>query len=312
MPGLLVSGNIVFDILVRPVETIPWNATEWVDSIAQSLGGNGANTSYAAARLGASVRLIGAVGRDAFAGIALDRLQSVGVDTSLVARLEEPTATTVALVRDDGARAFLHRPGASGAVFREPIEFTPALTDGSTHYHAANPFALPLFRAAAGESVRRARAAGLQTSLDTGWDSRGEWMGVIGPCLPHLDLLFVNEDEARLLTGHADAGAAARAFRERGVHTVAVKLGARGCLLATAGGERRYPAFRVETVDSTGAGDCFAGGFLAALLRGGSLEEAARLANAAGALSVSSLGATDGLRSYEETVAWASEAALLP
>ena len=298
--GVLCLGNIVFDILVRPVERFAWNTTTWVDSIETHMGGNGANTAYALGLLGVPVRLLSAVGRDEPGGRLLAQLTSAGVDVSLVERLEPPTATTVALVHRGGDRLFLHRPGAlTGA-----LDFTPAMLEGIAHFHLGNPFALPRFRQHAGDTVRRARAAGLAVSLDAGWDALGRWLEDLGPCLPSTDLLFVNEEEARKLAGIDDVPAAAAKLRQLGAATVVVKRGARGCALYSADSELAVPAFDVPVVDTTGAGDCFAGGFLAALHRGWSLPAAARFANAVGALSVQKLGATTGLLSYAETERW--------
>jgi sugar/nucleoside kinase (ribokinase family) len=302
--GVLVLGNIVFDTPVRPVDELRWNATVWVESMEESLGGNGANTAYAAAILGVPVRLLGYAGKDAAAGFCLGQLSGAGVDTSMVVRSSSPTAATIAIVNSAGARALLHRPGVSREAFPEAPEFTPELIRGCQWFHLANAYALPLVRPQAAEILRRARAAGLSTAVDTGWDSAGEWMKVLEPCLPHCDLLFVNQDEARQLSGTADVDAAARLFLRLGACRVVVKLGASGCAVFGPEGEFRSPAFPVEAVDTTGAGDSFAGGFLAALSRGLSFPDAARVANAAGALSVSRLGSVAGLRPWDETLKW--------
>jgi Sugar kinases, ribokinase family len=308
--GVLCCGNLVLDILVRPVEQVVFDATTWVEDISQHVGGNGANTSFALGKLGVPVRLVGVTGRDSFGDWVLGQLEAAGVDTRYVLRKDVPTAATVGLVKPTGSRAFLHRPGVSAHAFDAPVEFTADLTTGFQHFHLANPFALPLLRTHAGETMRSARQAGLRTSLDTGWDAKGEWMKVIEPCLPHTEFLFMNEDEARRISGCSDAGSAARRFLEAGAGVAVVKLGAAGCSVFTASEEFTVPGFRVDAVDTTGAGDCFVGGFLAGLYRGASLREAARLANAAGALSVTRLGATTGLLSYSETVSWMSRAAI--
>ncbi len=302
-PGVLCFGNLVVDTLVGPLREPPrYESTLWVESLEQHTGGNGANTSYAIAKLGVPVRLAGFAGRDAFGDFVTARLSEIGVDTKFVQRVDLPTAATVALVNQQGSRALLHRPGASTIAFEAIPEFTPELLAGCTAFHLANPFALPHVRRHGPEMLRRAREAGLRTSMDTGWDSRGEWMGVVGPCLPFVDLLFVNEDEAQRLTGAADAVLASQALQNGGARTVVVKLGDRGCVVD---GEH-VPGCCVEVVDTTGAGDAFAGGFVAGLQRGMSLFDAARLANAIGALCVTRLGSTAGLRSFEETIAFAS------
>lgn len=306
--GVLVCGNIVADILVRPVDHVSWGTSTWVESIEQHLGGNGANTSVALGKLGVPVRLLSAVGLDGFGEQLLERLHSAAVDVSRVSRLDAPTPATVVLVNATGDRSLLHRPGVAANAFAEPVEFDAALTSGMSLFHLANVFALPLLRRHAAETVRRAKAAGLTTSLDTGWDARGRWMDDLAPCLPHTDFLFVNEDEAVKLTGTGVRSAAASRLGGCGARTVVLKLGARGSAIFTADGEIPVPAFDVPAVDTTGAGDCFAGAFLAAFSRGLGLEDAARFANAAAALAIQQLGATDGLRSWDETRAWMESA----
>jgi len=310
--GVLIAGNLVHDVVVRPVESLAWNTTAWVDSIEQHMGGNGANTSYALGILGAPVRLLTTVGRDSPADLWLARLAGVGVDVSAVVRSPAPTAATVALVNSRGDRFFLHRAGASREAFGVPIEFSPELAGGFSHFHLANPFALPHMRRHAGEVLQRARAAGMTTSLDTGWDHSGRWLEDLGPCLPETDLLFPNTEEACHLAGLEDVAAAAARLRELGAGSVIVKLGAAGCEVFTAEGRLHVPAFQVEPRDTTGAGDCFVGAFLAALHRGRDWREAARFANAVAALSVERLGATTGLRSFEETEAWMAQARPAP
>jgi sugar/nucleoside kinase (ribokinase family) len=306
--GVLCTGNIVFDVLVHPVDQLRWGATTWVETIGQSMGGNGANTSYALACLGVPVRLTSMVGDDNFGDEMLSGLGVAGVDTRGVLRVRGATPSTIALVKSDGNRLFLHKPGVSAQAFPEPIELTPMLLQGVSHYHMANPFSLPAFRPHAAETLRRARAAGLSTSLDAAWDSLGRWFLDLGPCLPHVDTLFVNEEEARMLTSLDDVPDAAKALRDAGAGRVVVKLGAQGCAVFTESGEFRAPAFAVDVLDTTGAGDCFAGGYLAAVQRGCSLEEAARIANAAGALSVRRVGAIGGLLGWEDTHDWMRQA----
>jgi sugar/nucleoside kinase (ribokinase family) len=308
--GVLCAGNVLVDILARPVAELLWDATTWIDEVAQGLGGNGANTSFALAKLGARVKLMGMLGADPFGDYCRSTLSAVGVDLSLVGVARESTACSVVLVRPDGARALLHRPGASREAFPQPVLFDPATVDGCGRFHLANVFGLPLMRAHAGQTLANARAAGLATSLDTGWDARGQWMEVAAPCLPHVDLLFVNQDEARMLSGSEDPGRVAGFFRDRGVGAVVVKLGAGGCAVFGPGVELRAPAYRVDVVDTTGAGDCFAGAFLSCLERGESMRDAARFANAVGAIAIQSLGSTTGLLDRDATLGWMRSRAL--
>jgi sugar/nucleoside kinase (ribokinase family) len=301
--GVLCTGNIVLDLLVRPVDEIQWGGTRWVDAITQSLGGNGANTSAALGKLGVPVTLIGAVGDDAMGQAALARLRECSVDTSAIQTLAAGTATTVALVRSDGTRAFLHQPGVSLLLYADPVPFAPG---AATRFHVGNPFAILHLRSAAPALLKRAKDAALATSLDTAWDSKGEWMSVLAPCLPLVDLLFLNEDEARMLTASTEPQQIAQRLRAAGASTIVLKRGGLGCSVFDGPDRIDVPGFAVEVVDTTGAGDCFAGGFLAALQRGYPIDQAAGIANAVGALNVQSLGSTSGLRTWQETLDWMS------
>jgi sugar/nucleoside kinase (ribokinase family) len=303
--GIIVSGNIVIDTLVVPVEKVQFGGTVWVESIEQHLGGNGANTSYALGLLGARVRTVGMVGDDDYGRQALNKLASADVDLGFIQYGRSGTAASVVLVQPGGGRAFLHRPGVSTELFTEPFDFGPDLIDGCSHYHLANPFSLVHLRPRVAEVLQSAQAAGLTTSLDTAWDSKGDWMRIVEPALPHIDLLFVNDDEAEKLTGTREPAEAARRFRAAGAHDIVIKLGAAGCAVFHGGAERRIPPLAVTAVDTTGAGDCFVGGFLAALAHGLEVESAARVANAVGARSVTAVGAVTGLWGWVDTLAWA-------
>ena len=279
--GVLCCGNLVRDIAVSPVSQVIWGRSIWVDSIEEGCGGNGAITSYALAKLGTPARLAGMVGADEAGDRVLAILRSAGVDTAHVRRSSLPTPTTVALVNPDGARALLHRLGASREAFQDPIEFTSELTRGCSWFHLGNPFALPELRSHAGELVAGARQAGLSVSIDTGWDPRGEWMHVLGPCLQHADVLFVNEEESRELTGLRDPMESARELQRHGVRNVVVKLGAAGCLVCWGEDSLQAPAFTVRWSTRPGQGTA-SPWFLAALQHGFSYAEAARFANAVG------------------------------
>ncbi len=303
--GVLCSGNIVYDTLVKPVDELNWGrGTTFVESIEYHPGGNGANTSRALAILGVPVRLTGAVGADEQGRFILEVLRKAGVDMAGVAQVKAPTAATVGMVNSAGDRKFFHRPGASNEAFTTPINFAAREHDGISHYHLASFFVLPRLRASGAEVLLRAREAGLTTSFDTNWDPLDGWMRDLEPCLRHLDILFMNEDEARMVTGSTDPAVSASVILDGGAQTAVMKLGGRGCAIYTANEEIVCPAFDVPAVDTTGAGDCFVAGFLAARQRGASLAEAGRFANAVAALSVQRIGAVEGVLPLAETEAW--------
>lgn len=300
--SVCVCGNVVFDVLVRPVDQLRWAATTLVETISQQLGGNAGSTSYTLGKLGVPTFVVTLAGRDPEADIIIARLQAAGVETSRLMRTDAPTSVAVCLVNQAGERALLYRLGASAE------EFPSFPIDGAAHFHLAAVFRMKHLRTAAAPVLRHAKASGMTTSIDTQWDTENEWMKVLSPSLPWTDLLFVNEDEARMLTGHTDPERAAQTLRDSGAKTVCVKLGPRGCTVFSEDVSFTSPGFRVHAVDSTGAGDCFAGGYIAARQRNLSHNDAARIANAVGALSVQQIGGTAGVLGWEETHSWMNTA----
>lgn len=290
---VVVCGNVVFDILARPVDKVHWGTTTVIEDVEQQLGGNGGSTSYTLATLGTSVSFVTLVGRDSTAETVLGSLAAAGVDLSLVQRVDAPTSIAISLVRDNGERALLYRLGAASGAFL-PFDFPP----DANHFHISAIYRMRDLRTRAPELLKKAREAGLRTSLDTQWDTEGEWIKVLAPSLPYADFTLMNEDEARMLTGRADPEGAAEYLRGLGAANIVIKLGGRGCWVNGI----EVAGHSVPVVDTTGAGDCFVGGFLSALQRGMSPAEAAQVANAVGALAVGKVGATAGVVSWDMTL----------
>jgi sugar/nucleoside kinase (ribokinase family) len=305
--GVLCSGNLVYDTLVSPVDDLYWGATTFVDSIESHPGGNGSSTSRALAKLGVPVRLLGAVGNDNQGRFLLNALEQSGVDVSLIKQVRRPTSASVAVVKPSGERKFFHCMGASREAFADGIRFTPEVCGGMTHYHLASLFVLPRLRAKGPQTLIDARTAGLSTSFDTNWDPEAGWMRTLEPCLPYIDTLFMNEEEAEMVAGSSVSAQIAKSVLAKGARRLALKLGSRGCAIYTQDREILCPAFDVKAIDTTGAGDCFAAGFLAATLDGASLAEAGRFANAVAALSVQKIGAVTGVLSKPDTERWIAE-----
>jgi len=302
----VVSGNLVRDTVVRAVERLDFGATVWVDTMLQSLGGNGANTAFGLARLGAPVTLFSACGDDDAGQACLTELQQAGVRVAFVPRMGGATATTIAIVNATGERAFLHHPGVNRLALDGPVDFHAGefSSTGPWHYHLANPFALPAFREHAPQTLLRANRLGATTSLDTGWDSKGRWLEDLEACLPLVDLLFVNDREAEQLTGQREAGKMASALHRLGARRLILKLGEQGCLFSDEDDREVVPAFHVQVTDTTGAGDVFVAGYLAALRQGMAALDAAQFANAVAALSIQASGSVGGLRDFDATLAW--------
>jgi sugar/nucleoside kinase (ribokinase family) len=296
-------GILVADVIARPVDDVPHGAVSLMDEISLHGGGCALNTATGLARFGLSTLVVGKVGEDTFGDFVVGLLAERGLDTRGVLRDPTvPTSATVVLVDRAGERSFLHLPGANGALGAG--ELTPEIFAGRA-LHVAGALVMPaLDGVPTAGLLAEARRLGVQTSLDTVYDASGRWDRV-QPCLPHLDLLMVSLAEAQGISGEHEPASAAAWFRDRGVAEVALKLGPDGCYIAGAGFEGDVPAYPVHVVDGTGAGDAFAAGVIYGRLAGWPLVDAARLANAAGALATTAVGATEGLLDLEETLAFA-------
>ncbi|GGR91718.1 sugar kinase [Streptomyces nojiriensis] len=293
-PGaLLVIGDVVTDVVaIHPEPLAP--ATDTAARIRTLPGGAGANAACWAARTGtAEVRLLARVGAES-ARWHERALVDAGVRPRLVVDAQEPTGTVVALVGKDAERTFLTDSGASLRLC--PADWAPSLLDGAAHLHLSGYlFFADSSRELAVIALRAARARGVQVSVDP---ASAGFLAALGPqrfldAVAGVDVLLPNEDEARLLAGLPEPAGAARAAAElsRRVPLVVVTRGAAGALIAERGRiTAEVEAEPVEAVDSTGAGDAFTGGFLAARLEGADPAEAARAGCLAAALAVTRPG----------------------
>jgi ribokinase len=299
MPKLVVLGSINMDLVVTadrfpgPGETIAGTG------FARYPGGKGANQAVAAARLGASVAFVGAVGDDPFGVVLTAGLAEAGIDTSRIRTLPGiPTGTAVITVAA-AENTIVVVAGANGAIRPEDVADLPVSSGDSVMAQLEVP--LPAIRAA----FERARAAGARTVLNA-----APALDAARDILPLVDLLVVNEHELALMAGMpVDAGdpdslaAAAARLAQTGTGTVVVTLGAAGAV-AFAGDHRvGAPGHRVAAVDTTGAGDCFVGALAAELARGTDLAQALRFANAAAAVSVGRPGAAPSMPTRPEVEA---------
>jgi len=288
------AGNAVADVLARPVDGLAApGGSQPLEEVALGPGGNGVNTSIALARLGVRVALAAPVGDDRLGEMLRQAVRAEGVDDSNLFTVKEArTSASVVLIESSGERRLLHFRGASAYFSARHLNWE--LVNGARIFHYASAFALPAFDGAPlVETLKRAREVGCLTSVNVCWDQRGRWLSILEPALAHSDFIFPNREEGKQLTGETEPSAIARRLRGLGVKTVVVKLGASGCYVESPEGAFISPGFAVQPVDTTGAGDCFAAAFLAAICEGCGMAEAARFANAAGALATLGMGGGD-------------------
>lgn len=284
---IVVVGSVNVDLLAqvqrhpRPGETLHGTGGQMLP------GGKGANQAVAAARLGARVAMVGAVGSDVQAEAALSAMREAGVDLGHVAEIEGPTGLAIVTVAEDGENSIVVIAGANdamgagrvraaaevisaarivvcqGEIPRDGIEALPALVTGRFLHNPA--------------PVMELDPAVLRAS----------------------DPLVVNQHEAGLVLAQLAPGqeapedpeAVVAALRAAGIPSAVLTLGADGSLVADQAGVRRIPPAPVEAVDTTGSGDAFIGALALGLARGDDLATAARLASRVGAFAATGEGA---------------------
>jgi ribokinase len=301
---ITVFGSLNVD-LVTAVERLP-GAGETVIGPAYALhpGGKGANQALAARRAGAEVALIGAVGRDAFAEIALSLLAADGVDLAGVARVDAPTGAAFIAVDAAGANQIVVAAGANALASAQALS---AMALGKRDVlllqrevpEAECIAAARLVRKAGGRVILNLAPAGVPAA----------------ELLDNLDILIVNEHEAAVLAGALGWGElvpdalAQRVDAERGVACI-VTLGADGVVGWHGGVRRRLEAPEVEVVDTVAAGDSFVGAFAAALDAGYGFSSALQRGLAAGSLACTVVGAQPSVPRRAEIEALAGRAFL--
>lgn len=286
--GVAVLGIYVADLAFRAAHMPGMGQTIAGSGFAMGPGGKGSNQAVAAARAGAAVSMITALGEDPFADNALSLWQGEGIVPCVRRIADQPTgAAFIFLQEDTGENAIIVVPGAAGQIGVDDVEAARANIEGAAVFVTQLEQPVP----AARRGLEIARAAGVTTVFNP-----APALTFDDAIYPLCDFITPNEHEAALLTGLPvtnldEARAAGDVFLSRGVGCALITLGAQGALLHSAAGSEFIPAFYAGPVaETTGAGDAFNGGFATALSEGRSPREAARFAAALAAISVTRRG----------------------
>ncbi|RUR01667.1 ribokinase [Labedella endophytica] len=304
--GVLIVGSITADLTTFSGRLPARGETILGDDFTLVLGGKGANQAVAVGLAGARASMVACVGDDLFRDLVTDGLVDAGVDTTFVRSVEGPTGIAHIRVDASGENDIVMVPLANASLDEAHIDEAFAERAASCSVlltQLETPFRLTH------HTVAAARDAGLTTILDP------------APAQPlddaiwHLvDIVTPNETEAAILTGitvtdDESATAAGRWFLDRGVSHAIVTRAGDGVTIVSAGGVTHLPAIPVTPVDTTAAGDAFAGYLGAALAAGDALEDAVRVATAAGAIAVTRRGASPSLPSRADVDALLARAA---
>jgi len=305
---ILVVGEINPDIVVSDLDPRPvfGEVERLVHSIRMTVGSSSAIFACAAARLGLRVALCGVVGDDAFGRFMLNELAARGIDVSAcTVDPDWPTGASV-IMSSAGDRAILTAMGTIGGL--DVSRVPRSLIDRARHVHSGSFYLQATSRDRLPGFFAEARLRGLTTSFDTNWDPAEHWDGGVTDMIRASDVFLPNAIEARRIAGTDDVEAAATTLAAQGATgradggpIVAVKLGTAGALACRGDGTLvRVPAFTVEPVDTTGAGDSFNAGFLRAWLDGADLADSLRMGAVCGALSTRAAGGVDGQATLTE------------
>jgi ribokinase len=292
----LIVGGIYLDHLARGAVLPGPGETLRASAFLQAPGGKGANQAVAAARLGASVAMVGRVGNDEAGPRLLGALAAEGIDTTFVHLISGgTTGTAVVQVDEHGEKQILAIPGVTATVPPEQI-------DGALdHFPHARVLVTQLETGieVAGRIIRHGHGRGAVVILDPSPADP-----IPDDLLRQVDLIKPDASEARLLTGievhdRASARRAAHQLIRRGARAVLTQAGDQGDLLVTQTVEHWLPRHRIDAVDATGAGDAMVGVLAARLAEGRPLIEAARWASAAAALATTAFGAQTALPTHD-------------
>ena len=296
-------GNSAVDVPLCPVGPEVFSYDSYpIDRIIPQVGGSGTNVSTILARLGKRVKLVTLLGRDMLGDFLIRNCQENGVDTSYIVRSGVvDTPLSVGLVRSDGERGFVVSKSSSTFAFSAD-QVDPACFAGARAMVFSSIFIMPQFDDAGLSRIfSAAHSAGLIVCADMMKSRTGQRLDAVAGALRHVDYFFANLEEASFLTGREKLEEIARVLLDAGVKHLLVKDGRHGCYIWDGSAEEHIPAFcNDHPVDTIGAGDNFAAGFVSALLDGCSFQEAARFANATAAISVGAPGSTNGVHSREQ------------
>lgn len=289
---VMVVGLAVLDLYISPVPKDFFNMqTLLVNEIGVCPGGDAVNQAITLKKLGVDVSLSCRIGDDDTGHILMDKLRRAGIDLSMVkSSSASRTTTAVALVREDGQRSILNIKGNNHDFCADDLPPLPNIKALSV----ASIYGLPLLEQDGGlkNLLKKAKEKGITTFADMGSDKFHQGLDGVKPFLPYIDYFMPSIAEAAFLTNGCTPESMAVELCHAGANTLIIKCGAEGVYLYKDGAGKRIPAYQVNAVDTTGAGDTFCAAFISRKIKGEDDEIAARFACAAAALSTEYYGAS--------------------
>jgi sugar/nucleoside kinase (ribokinase family) len=298
-----VIGLYILDVLGRPVIRIPERGgVDFIEEIRLTVAGTAGGTVIDTAKLGLKSLAVGAVGDDEKADWVLMTMQKHGIDTSVMQRLKGvPTSATILNIRPNGERPALHVRGASDHFDVAPELYNTVFAAPIIHLGGTGllkkldgPQSLTL--------LKEAKKRGCIVTFDL-IAANAETAAIVKPLLPYIDYFMPSIEEAKDMSGQASAEDCAKFYLGLGAKCCVFTLGGDGAYYAHSDGTRLIsPAYAIDVVDTTGCGDAFDAGFIAALHHKMDVETSLRFAQATAGLVATGLGSDAGIESFEHTL----------
>ncbi len=298
-----VIGLYILDVLGRPVSRIPERGgVDFIDEIRLTVAGTAGGTVVDTAKLGLKSLAVGAVGADEKADWVLMTLQKHGIDISAMQRIAGvPTSATILNVRPNGERPALHVRGASDH-FDVPPSLYEKVFDAPIIHLGGTGLLKKLDGPASLTLLKEVKARGRIVTFDL-IAANASTAKIVEPLMPFIDYFMPSIEEAQDMSGQQGPEDCARYYLDRGAKVCVFTLGGDGAYYAHRDGTRlRSPAYDIAIVDTTGCGDAFDAGFIAALHHKMDTETSLRFAQAAAGLVASGLGSDAGIESFDGTV----------
>jgi len=294
VPNLITFGEVALDIILAGVDRVPrrWAVLGHARGARALTAGTAGYVAQCFSKLGGHASVVGKIGDDNVGRLVLEGFRRCGVSTrNLIVDTNVNTEISTVILYNDGNKSSV----VSGILPLAPEDFGNGLTNG-TAFHFAGFLLYPnLWGKPAVSLFKSVRESGLLVSVDPQMSATGIWAKPFEGILEHLDVLLLDEEEAKRISRRDRTLDAVEKLMTNGPRMVAVKLGAKGCIVGCADRIHHISAYKVTPVSTIGAGDAFDAAFIFASLKNWNVEKAARFANVAAAISTTRYGCMNAL-----------------
>ena len=298
---VLVVGELNVDLILNDLQSFPEVGKEVLaQQMTYTLGSSSAIFASNLSSLGSNVMFLGKVGQDSFGDFVIEHLDKAGISNRFVITQEDLSTGITVILNVEEDRAMVTYPGAMEHLSAD--EITDRHLAAAGHLHVSSVFLQPSLKPGLTDLFKRAKKAGITTSLDPQWDPAEQWELPLSELLPLTDLFLPNEVEFLNLTGTSNCEDGLDEVREF-CNLVVIKRGNEGAWLYD--GDEIYkskPYLNKNVVDAIGAGDSFNAGFIHRFLTDENLDECLDFANLVGAVSTTAAGGTSGIKNIEQVL----------